>query len=51
MWIGELALRPTYTFIVVALAILIIGPLSLLRTPTDIFPNIDIPVATARRVI
>jgi multidrug efflux pump subunit AcrB len=44
MWIVELALRRPYTFIVVALAILIIGPLSLLRTPTDIFPNIDIPV-------
>jgi multidrug efflux pump subunit AcrB len=44
MWIVELALRRPYTFIVVALTILIIGPLSLLRTPTDIFPNIDIPV-------
>src|SRR5258708_12104768 len=44
MWIVELALRRPYTFIVVALAILILGPLTLLRTPTDIFPNIDIPV-------
>ncbi|HWJ35287.1 MAG TPA: efflux RND transporter permease subunit [Steroidobacteraceae bacterium] len=44
MWIVELALRRPYTFIVVALLVLIIGPLSLLRTPTDIFPNIDIPV-------
>jgi multidrug efflux pump subunit AcrB len=44
MWIVELALRRPYTFIVVALLILIIGPLSILRTPTDIFPNIDIPV-------
>ena len=44
MWIVELALRRPYTFIVVALLVLIIGPLSVSRTPTDIFPNIDIPV-------
>jgi multidrug efflux pump subunit AcrB len=44
MWIVELALRRPYTFIVVAILVLIIGPLSILRTPTDIFPNIDIPV-------
>jgi multidrug efflux pump subunit AcrB len=44
MWIVELALRRPYTFIVVALLVLIIGPLAILRTPTDIFPNIDIPV-------
>jgi multidrug efflux pump subunit AcrB len=44
MWIVELALRRPYTFIVVALLVFIIGPLSVLRTPTDIFPNIDIPV-------
>jgi multidrug efflux pump subunit AcrB len=44
MWIVELALRRPYTFIVVALLTLIIGPLAVLRTPTDIFPNIDIPV-------
>src|ERR1700719_2804840 len=44
MWIVELALRRRYTFIVVALLIFILGPLSVLRTPTDIFPNIDIPV-------
>src|SRR6266478_2363783 len=44
MRIVELALRRRYTFIVVALLIFIIGPLSVLRTPTDIFPNIDIPV-------
>jgi len=44
MWIVELALRRRYTFIVVALLIFILGPLSVMRTPTDIFPNIDIPV-------
>jgi multidrug efflux pump subunit AcrB len=44
VWIVELALNRRYTFIVVALLIFIIGPLSVMRTPTDIFPNIDIPV-------
>ena len=44
MWIVELALRRPYTFIVVALLVLILGPLSILRMPTDIFPNINIPV-------
>jgi multidrug efflux pump subunit AcrB len=46
MWIVRLALRRPYTFVVVALLILILGPLVILRTPTDIFPNIDIPVVT-----
>ncbi|BFG72052.1 efflux RND transporter permease subunit [Paraburkholderia terrae] len=44
MWIVRLALRRPYTFVVLALLLLIIGPLTILRTPTDIFPNIDIPV-------
>ena len=35
--------RP-YTFIVLALLILIVSPIVIFRTPTDIFPNIDIPV-------
>jgi multidrug efflux pump subunit AcrB len=42
--IVKLALRRPYTFIVMALLILIFGISSALRTPTDIFPNIDIPV-------
>src|ERR1700756_2088182 len=46
MWIIKLALRRPYTFIVVAILLLIVGPLTLLRTPTDIFPNIDIPVVS-----
>jgi len=46
MWIVRLALRRPYTFIVVALLLLITGPLVLLRTPTDIFPNINIPVVS-----
>ncbi|PPQ27983.1 efflux RND transporter permease subunit [Rhodopila globiformis] len=44
MWIVRLALDRPYTFIVLALLILIMTPLAILRTPTDIFPNIDIPV-------
>jgi multidrug efflux pump subunit AcrB len=44
MWIVKLALTRPYTFIVVALLIAILGPMMILRTPTDIFPNINIPV-------
>jgi CzcA family heavy metal efflux pump len=44
MWIVRLALRRPYTFVVAAILILILGVVSILRTPTDIFPNIDIPV-------
>jgi multidrug efflux pump subunit AcrB len=46
MWIVQVALRRPYTFVVLALLILGIGPLTIARTPTDIFPNIDIPVVT-----
>src|ERR1700735_4288522 len=44
MWIVKIALERPYTFIVLALLILILSPVVILRTPTDIFPNIDIPV-------
>jgi CzcA family heavy metal efflux pump len=44
MWIVKLALNRPYTFIVLALLILIAAPICILRTPTDIFPNINIPV-------
>ena len=44
MWIVRVALQRPYTFIVLALLLLILGPLTTLRTPTDIFPGIDIPV-------
>ena len=44
MWIVRLALNRPYTFVVLALLILIATPLVVLRTPTDIFPNINIPV-------
>src|SRR6201991_3185217 len=42
--IVRIALTRPYTFVVLALLILIVGPLAALRTPTDIFPNINIPV-------
>ena len=47
MWIVRLALRRPYTFIVLAMLIVLLGVFSILRTPTDIFPNIDIPVISA----
>jgi len=46
MWIVRLALRRPYTFAVFALLILILGGYSITSMPTDIFPNIDIPVVT-----
>ena len=46
MWIVRLALRRPYTFVVFALLILIVGVYSILSMPTDIFPNIDIPVVS-----
>ena len=45
MWIVRLALRRPYTFIVMALLIAILGGLSILTMPTDVFPYINIPVA------
>jgi multidrug efflux pump subunit AcrB len=44
MWIVRLALARPYTFIVMALVIVLLTPVVLLRTPTDIFPEINIPV-------
>ena len=44
MWIVRLALRRPYTFVVMAILILVMGLIAIFRTPTDIFPNIDIPV-------
>jgi multidrug efflux pump subunit AcrB len=44
MWIVALALRRPYTFVVMALLILILSPIVIDRTPTDVFPNIDILV-------
>ncbi|HEX3967028.1 MAG TPA: efflux RND transporter permease subunit [Edaphobacter sp.] len=44
MWIVKVALSRPYTFIVLAILILIAAPVVIVRTPTDIFPAIDIPV-------
>jgi multidrug efflux pump subunit AcrB len=46
MWIVNLALRRPYTFIVLAIFILISGSLAIVRTPKDIFPGINIPVVS-----
>ncbi|MGA2860742.1 MAG: efflux RND transporter permease subunit, partial [Steroidobacteraceae bacterium] len=46
MWIVRLALRRPYTFIVLALLIVLLGVFTILRTPTDIFPAINIPVVS-----
>src|SRR3954451_22340781 len=44
MWIGRLAVLRPYTFVVMALVIVMLGVSAIRRTPTDIFPDIDIPV-------
>jgi multidrug efflux pump subunit AcrB len=46
MWIVKLALKRPYTFVVLAILIFIFGGLAIVSTPTDIFPNIDIPVVS-----
>src|SRR5271170_2989025 len=47
MWIVRLALRRPYTFVVMALAILLLGVVSIIRMPADVFPDINIPIVTA----
>src|SRR5215472_4689114 len=46
MWIVRLALRRPYTFVVASLVLVLLTPFVLLRTPTDIFPAINIPVVS-----
>ncbi len=46
MWIVRLALRSTYTFVVMAMLITILGIIAITRMPTDIFPEINIPVVS-----
>ena len=46
MWIVKLALKEPYTIVVLAILIFLFGALAIVRTPTDIFPNIDIPVVS-----
>ena len=48
MWIVRLALRRPYTFVVMAMLIVLLGAVTILRMPTDIFPDIDIPVICGR---
>jgi multidrug efflux pump subunit AcrB len=47
MWIVTLALRRPYTFVVLAMLIVLLGVLEILRMPTDMYPEIDIPVVAA----
>src|SRR5438132_8000861 len=47
MWIVRLALRRPYTFIVLAMLIVLVGVSTVLRMPADMFPQIDIPVVAA----
>jgi multidrug efflux pump subunit AcrB len=49
MWIVQLARRRPYTFVVMALLIAILGGVTIKRMATDIFPEIDIPIVSARR--
>ncbi len=44
MWIVRLALKQPHTIVVLIILIFLLGGLAIVRTPTDIFPNIDIPV-------
>src|ERR1700755_1512481 len=46
MWGVQLALRRPYTIVVLAILILVMGAVSIVRTPTDIFPHINIPVVS-----
>ena len=47
MWIVRLALRRPYTFIVLAMLIVLMGVSTILKMPADMFPQIDIPVVAA----
>ena len=46
MWIVKLALRRPYTFVVMAILMLVLGAAAIASMPTDIFPYIDIPVVS-----
>jgi multidrug efflux pump subunit AcrB len=47
MWLAKIALQRPYTFVVLAVLILLLGVFTTLRIPIDIFPNINIPVVAA----
>jgi len=44
MWLVRMAVKRPYTFVVMSMLIVIVGVLTITRMPTDIFPDIDIPV-------
>lgn len=46
MWLVSLGLRRPYTFVIIALLIFIFGVSSILTTPVDILPNINIPIVS-----
>ena len=46
MWLVRLALNRPYTFVVASMLILILSIVAIVRTPTDIFPDINIPVVS-----
>lgn len=46
MWIVRLALRRPYTFVVMGLLIVLLGVFAIVTTPTDIFPEIEIPIVS-----
>src|SRR3954467_2519815 len=46
MWLVRLALRAPYTFVVMALAIVLLGAVAIVRAPKDVFPEISEPVVT-----
>ena len=46
MWLVRLALRLPYSSIVLAVVIILLGVVAILRTPKDVFPQIDEPVVT-----
>jgi multidrug efflux pump subunit AcrB len=46
MWLVRLALRRPYTFVVLSLLILILGVSSIVKTPVDILPEINIPIVS-----
>jgi multidrug efflux pump subunit AcrB len=48
MWIVKLAMDRPYTFIEMALQILLLSPIAILRTPVDMFPNINIKCCSAQ---
>jgi multidrug efflux pump subunit AcrB len=46
MWIVRLALRCPYTFVVMGVVIVLLGVFAIVTTPTDLLPEIDIPVVS-----